>query len=200
MSDSTTRFTSISALCALAALASTGCVAGSTESGDEATSEAAQAEIEPIRDYTIYTLTQGGVQIGKLMVTATTGGGYLASREYWYLTQNVAAGSTLVFTSGAQQLWSTPPSGLGTLSFTTADRPSWVSNTPSGTMLLETNPLTGERVGIDWHMTVSGGTWSGYINWWHSDTGYIFGPSQTNTLTSGTPAVGTWYKFQTTPL
>jgi len=200
MFDSMKQKTALATLFALAATASLGCVAGSTDGADEDTDEAAQAQIDPFRDYTIYDVTQSNVLIGKLLVTATSGLGYTASREYWYLYQNVSSSSPVTFTSGRNELWSNPPSGLGTLSFVTYDRPSWSSATPSGTMLLQDNPFTGERVGIDWHMTVFGGTWSGYITWWHSDTGYIFGPGQVNTLSPATPPAGTWYSYTTTPL
>lgn len=182
------------------AMASTGCVVGGDEQ-DEAVGEARQAQLDPgWKDYVLYTLTQNGVQVGKVLVTATTGGGYTGSREYWYMNQNVATGSSLTFSSGAPDTWSNPPSGLGTLSFTTQRRPLWVSGTPSTTMELYTNPLTGERVGIDWQMSDSGGTWTGSINWWHSTTGNIFGANQSITLSPGTPASGSWYSYTTAPL
>ena len=158
-------------------------------------------QLDPgFRNYLLYDLTQAGVSIGQVLVTgATAGAGFDAEREYWYLTSNVSMSSPLTFTSGASQAWTTVPT-VGTLSFKTQRRPSWTSATPRGDFLLETNALTGERTGINWQMTVSGGVWSGSIVWWHSTTGNLFGPSQTNTLTLGTPAAGTWYHFSTSPL
>jgi hypothetical protein len=158
-------------------------------------------QIDPgLRDYVLYSISQNGSQIGQVLVTNTTGGGYDGQTEYWYLVTNVSMGSSLTFTSGASEYWSTPPSGLGTLSFKTQRRPTWTSGTPSGTLLLETNPITGERVGINWGMSYTRSGWTGSITWWHSTTGNVFGPSQTNTLSPGSPASGTWYYFTTAPL
>lgn len=158
-------------------------------------------QIDPgYRNYLMYDLTQGGVSVGQVLVTgATAGDGFEAEREYWYLTSNITMTSPLTFTSGVSQWWSTVPT-VGTLSFKTQRRPSWTIATPRGDFLLETNALTGERIGINWQMTQSGGVWSGSIVWWHSTTGNLFGPSQTNTLSLGTPATGTWYHFVTSPL
>src|SRR5262245_17330698 len=101
---------------------------------DEDVGEARAAQIDPgYKDYLVYTITQGLIQRGKVLVTRTTGGGYQADKEYWYLSTNISMSMSVTFTSGASQYWSTPPSGLGTLSFTTERRPTWTSGTPSGT-------------------------------------------------------------------
>jgi hypothetical protein len=159
-------------------------------------------QIDPgVRNYLLYNLMQAGVSIGKVLVTgATAGAGFDANREYWYLTTNVNTGSPVTFVGGTSEYWSNPPSGLGTLSFVTNRTPTWTSGTPRGTMLLESNALTGERIGINWAMTESGGVWSGSITWWHSNTNNVFGPSTNNTLSPGTPATGTWYYYSTSPL
>lgn len=159
-------------------------------------------QVDPgMRDYVVYQiLDQAGVLLGQILVTNTAGAGYDANREYWYMTTNLSNSGTYTFVGGAAKYWSTPPSGLGTLSFKTVRTPTWTSGTPSGTMLLYTNALTGERIGINWGMTVSHGSWGGSIVWWHSTTGNLFGPGTSTTLTSGTPASGTWYSFTTTPL
>jgi hypothetical protein len=176
-----------------------GCVAGSADG--EFVAEAGEAQIEPVDlDYVIYTMTQGGVQIGKVLVTSTAGSGFDANREYWYMSSNVSMGSSLTFHTGTPSTWSTPPSGLGTLSFVTNRTPTWTSGTPRGTLLLESITGTSEKVGINWGMTVSGGVWSGSITWWHSSTGNVFGASTTNTLSPGTPPAGTWYYDVTSPL
>jgi len=188
----------LGATAALSVLAA-GCVAATDE---DDLGEARQAQIDPgMRNYVIYTLWVSGSPIGKVLVTGSTAGaGFDANREYWYLTQNASNGAALTFVGGTSEYWSNPPSGLGTLSFVTQRRPLWGSDTPAGSMLLETNPLTGERVGIDWQMGSSHGSWSGSITWWHSSTGNIFGPSTVNTVSPGTPASGTWYSYTTTPL
>src|SRR5262245_34070199 len=82
---------------------------------------ASEAQLTPdMKDYLVYSLTQAEVQVGKVLVARTTGGGYTAGTEYWYMYGNVSMGSSLTFTSGSSQYWSTPPSDLGTLSFTMA--------------------------------------------------------------------------------
>lgn len=110
------------------------------------------------------------------------------------------ANAALTFASGAAQTWSTPPSGLGTLSFKTARRPVWVSGTPAGTLLYESIPGSSLKHAVDWRMTVSAGTWSGNIVWWSTGTGNLFGPSQTNVVSPSTPPPGTWSSFTTSPL
>ncbi len=170
--------------------------------GDEDVGEAQAAQLDPgMKDWVVYQIQDPfGALMGKVLVTATSGGGFTANREYWYMSTNPSGSSSLTFVGGTPQYWSTPPSGLGTLSFTTLRGPTWTSGTPSGTMLLRTNVFTGERVGLDWHMSVDSGVWSGYITWWHSTTGTIFYPGTTNALSPGTPATGTWYYDTITPL
>lgn len=160
-------------------------------------------QLDPgFRDYVIYEIRDASsVLRGKVLVTRTAGGGYQANREYWYLSANLSNGNTYTFTGGTAQAWSTPPSGLGTLSFKTNRTPTWSSGTPSGTMLNYSNPFTGENIAMDWQMTASrSGGWSGSITWWHSNTNDIFGPGTSTTLASGTPSAGTWYAYTTLPL
>src|SRR5262249_917882 len=108
-----------------------------------------------IKDYLIYNLTQGAVTGGKVPVAHPTRGGCTAGNEYFYMTANVSMSSSLTISSGASQNWSNPPSGLGTLSFTMPQRPTWSSGTPSGTLLCHTNNLTGDKVCINWQMSES---------------------------------------------
>lgn len=138
--------------------------------------------------------------MGTVLVTATAGGGYTANREYWYLTSNLSNSASYTFSGGTSEYWSSPPSGLGTLSFVTQRTPTWTSGTPSGTFPLHSNALTGERVGMNWQMTFSRGSWTGSITWWHSSTGNVFGPGTSTTLSPGTPPSGTWYSYTTSPL
>lgn len=159
------------------------------------------AQLDPgTKGYLIYELTQNGNPIGQVLVTNTAGGGYEANREYWYLTQNVSMASALTFTSGAAQYWTTPPSGLSTLSFVTERRPTWTTATPSGTLLVETVAGTTQRYAIKWQMTANHGTWGGSITWWNTSTGNMFGENQTNTLTPGAPPTASWKRFITAPL
>ena len=158
------------------------------------------AQLDPgFKDYLIYDILQGLVNRGKVLVTRTAGGGFAADREYWYLTSNISMGSSLTLISGADEYWSTPPS-VGTLSFKTQRRAVWTSATPSGTLLLETVAGTSQKYGINWQMALSHGSWSGSITWWNSATTDMFGPSQTNTLSPGSPSAGTWYSFVTSPI
>jgi hypothetical protein len=158
-------------------------------------------ELDPgLRDYLIYELYQSSTLIGKVLVTRTAGGGYDANREYWYMTTNVSMNTALSFVSSAEEGWSNPPSGLGTLSFVTARTPQWTSASPPSSMLLKINALTGEKIGIDWKMFVSHGVWNGSIDWWHSNTNDLFGPSATNVLSPDSTPSGTWYRYTTSPL
>ncbi len=105
----------------------------------------------PLEDYLIYSLTDGsGSPLGKVLVTATAGGGYDADREYWYLSSNLSNGSAVTFSGGSSQDWSTTPSGLGTLSFKTVRTPTWTSGTSTGSMLVYSSALTGEYDAINW--------------------------------------------------
>lgn len=197
----------ISALMTMSMLAvgPLGCVAGDGvgEGGEDGdVGEAREAQIDPgNKDWLGYDIRDtAGTLKARVIVTATSGGGFTANREYWYVSSNLSNSGTYAITGGTPQYWSSPPSGLGTLSFVTNRTPTWTSGTPSGTMLLHTNPITGERIGIDWGMTVSHGTWGGSITWWHSSAGNLFGAGSATTLASGTPASGTWYSFTTAPL
>lgn len=159
------------------------------------------AQLDPgMKDYLIYNVTQGLTQRGKVLVTRNAGGGYDANREYWYLTSNIATGSSLTLTAGSSEFWSNPPTGLGTLSFKTERRPTWTAGTPSGTMLCETIPGTSQRYAINWNMSLSHGVWSGTTTWWNSTQTDWFGENQANTLSPATPAAGTWYSFVTSPI
>jgi hypothetical protein len=155
-----------------------------------------------VRDYLKYTITNSvGTVLGVVIATNTAGGGiYDANYEYWYMYSNVSMSAAVTITSGPSQYWSTPPTDLGTLSFRTNRIPSWTSSTPRGTLLLETNAFTGQRIGMKWAMSESGGVWTGTITWWNSLTGNLFGPSQTNTVSPGTPASGTWYFYTNSPV
>lgn len=169
---------------------------------DEGVSEAREAQIDPgVKGYVLYQLVDAvGILKGKVLVTNTAGGGFSANREYWYMSANLSNSGTYTFVGGTSEDWTSPPSGLGTLSFVTQRTPTWTSGTPSGTFPVYSNSLTGERVGMDWQMTLSHGTWGGSITWWHSNTNNIFGPGTSTTLASGTPPSGTWYSYSTSPL
>jgi hypothetical protein len=162
---------------------------------------AQQAQIDPgLKDYVIYGLTNStGTSLGNVLVTATAGDGYSANVEYWYLTSNLSNSAAVTFTGGTAEYWSTAPSGLGTLSFTTERTPTWTSGTMSGSMLQYSNAFTGELDAIDWGMSESGGTWSGSITWWHNSTGNLFGAGTSRTL-SPTSTSGTAYYYTTSPL
>lgn len=159
-------------------------------------------QVDPgFKDYLIYEIKDPtGILKGKVLVTNTAGGGYEANREYWYMSANLSNSGTYTFTGGSSQYWSTPPSGLGTLSFKTVRTPTWSSGTPSGTMLFSNNLFTGERIAINWQMSLSHGSWIGSITWWHSSTANLFGPGTSTTLASGTPTGSPWYSFTATPL
>jgi hypothetical protein len=169
--------------------------------GDGPLGDAPEAEVDPgWKDYLIYTLTDNsGSQLGKVLVTATAGGGYAANREYWYLTTNLSNSSAVTISGATSQYWSNPPSGLGTLSFTTVRTPTWTSGSSRGTMLVYSNAFTGEYDAMSWNMSNSGGTWTGSITWVHNSTGNLFGDSVTRTL-SPTSTSGTHYFYVSTPL
>ena len=175
---------------------------GGVEGGDGPLGAAQQAQVDPgSKDYLIYTLTDGsGSQLGQLLVTATAGDGYAANREYWYLTTNLSNSSAVTFTGGTSEYWSTPPSGLGTLSFTTERTPTWTLGTERGSALVYSNSLTGEYESIHWGMTDTGGTWSGSISWWSNATGNLFGPGVSRTLSPQSRTAGSRYNYVTSPL
>jgi hypothetical protein len=195
------RYT-IVGLAALLALGATAC--GGAEDGTEpgVLGVASEAQLQPdYKDYTIYALTQNGSQIGQVLVATTADGTtYAANREYWYMTSNVSTSYSLTFTSGAGEYWSSPPSGLGTLSFTMDQRASWTGATPQGSKFKYMSQIGLPVVLIDWEMTQSGGTWSGSIYWYHNTTTNVFGPSETNTGTFSVSPSGTWYEYTANPL
>ena len=179
---------------------------GSVDQVDGPLGAAQQAEIDPgYRHYLIYTLADGnGTQLGQVLVTATASpdGTYAANVEYWYLTSNLSNSAAVTITGGTSQYWSTPPSGLGTLSFSTERTPSWTYGTmSSGTLLEYSNGFTGELDAINWGMSESNGSWTGSITWWHNSTGNMFGDGVSRTL-SPTTASGTGlaYYYVTDPL
>ena len=127
-------------------------------------------------------LNDAGLQLGSVLVTATAGDGYIANREYWYLTTNLSNSSAVTFVGGASKSWSTPPSGLGTLSFTMNRTPTWNTASSRGTFPVYSNALTGEYDAMNWNMSESGGVWTGSIVWWHNSTANMFGPGVTRRL------------------
>jgi len=186
------------ALTTLAAL-SMGCV-GADDDGEDV-DEARLAQTPPVKEYSIYEiLDDSGFQRGKMLATVTSGAGFDADREYYFMTSNLSNDSAATFVLTRSDYWTNPPSSLGTPSFAIKRTPTWTSATPRGTMLLNTNPLTGERTGINWQMTNSSGVWTGAIYWWHSSATYIFGAGTSTRLAPGTPGSGSWYQFTTTPL
>jgi hypothetical protein len=178
--------------------------AGCVVAGDDAEAtvgEAAEAQIDPgNKDYVLYTLKEGEVFAGHVLVTRTAGLGFAADREYWFMTVNLAGAPQLTVNSAAAQYWSTPPPALGAPSFVTLRNPVWIADTPTVGVLNEIIAITGQRIGIDWQMTNVGGVWSGYIKWWNNTTGNIWGPSMGNKLILGRLPVGTWYSYTTSPL
>jgi hypothetical protein len=189
-------------LAVLLVIGAPACVAeGGGEDGDGQIGAAAAAQLDPgYKDYVIYGLTDvSGFPLGQVLVTSTAGGGYAANREYWYMTSNLSNSSAVRFSGRASEYWSTLPSGLGTLSFTTVRTPTWTSANTRGTMLVYENPLTGEYDAMNWGMSNSSGTWTGSIVWWHESTGNLFGDSVTRTL-SPTSTSGTHYYYVSTPL
>ena len=125
--------------------------------------------------------------------------GYAADREYWYLTSNLSNSAGVTFSGGSSQYWSTTPSGLGTLSFTTARTPTWTVGVSSGSMLSYSNALTGEYDGMSWGMSNANGPWTGSITWWHSSTGNLFGSGVSRTL-SPTSTSYSGYHYVSNPL
>ena len=159
------------------------------------------AELDPgVDNYLIYTITQGGTQIGQVLVTSTEGGGYGAATEYWYMTAGISSRSAVTITPGTSQSWTTPPSGLGTLSFKMANSTSWTRATRSGNIMTYSNLTTGEYEGMVWGMTETAGVWSGTITWWSlASTGTLFQPGVARSL-SPVASSGTAYYITNSPI
>lgn len=171
------------------------------EGGDDALGSASQAEIDPgTKDYIIYSMVDDtGLEHGVVLVTATAGAGFAANTEYWYMTSNLSNSSAITFSGGTSTSWSSPPSGLGTLSFSTARTPSWSSATARGTYPVYSSSMTGEYDGMNWQMTVTHGVWSGEIVWSHNSTGNLFGDSVVRRL-APVATSGTHEFYTSTPL
>jgi hypothetical protein len=172
---------------------------GGVEPGDGPTGAAEQTEIDPgTDDYVIYSvLNDAGLQLGSVLVTATAGDGYDANTEYWYLTTNLSNSSAVTFIGGASESWSTPPSGLGTLSFTMNRTPTWSTASSRGTFPVYSDVFTGEYDAVNWGMSESGGSWTGSITWWHNSTTNMFGPGVTRRLAPRSTSGSHYYDYQT---
>jgi hypothetical protein len=173
----------------------------SVEAGDEPVGTTAQAEIDPgTKDYIIYNVVDANLsQLAQVLVTATAGGGYAANREYWYVTTNLSNTSGATFEPGTSENWTTPPSGLGTLSFTMASSSSWTSGSFLGRLPTGFS-ATGVFLAMNWQMVETAGVWSGNIIWWNGNsTGTLFGGTAATTLTPGHVS-GSHYYFDNTPL
>ena len=134
----------------------------------------------------IYTLTDDlGAQLGAVLVTATGNGSYYANTEYWYLTTNLSNTSAVTFTGGSSMSWSSPPSGLGTLSFATPRGTSWTQGNMIGQVLLDRNLFTGTVVGLQWNMGFDGAVWAGDTTWFHNTATNVLGPNTTTRLAPG---------------
>jgi hypothetical protein len=186
----------------LAAILAIGVSACGGEASDGPLGAASQAEIDPGNlNYLIYGLYDvTGYRLGQVLATgATPGDGFAANTEYWYLNENLSNSSTLTWTGGISQPWSTPPTGLGTLSFTMAATPTWTSGAVRGTFPMFASSFSGEYDVMEWNMSDSGGTWTGSITWWHNTASELIGPGASMTLTPGRTG-GTHYYFVNTPL
>ncbi len=157
---------------------------GGVEQDDGRLGAAQQAQLDPGQDdYVIYTLTNDtGFQLGAILVTATVDAdlGYEANTEYWYLTSNLNNTSAVTFTGGSSTSWSSPPSGLGSLSFATARATSWTSGTPIGTMMYHGSGSS--LVALQWNMGFNGSLWTGSMTWYHSAATNVLGPNTTTRL------------------
>jgi hypothetical protein len=175
---------------------------GGVEPDDGPLGAAEQTQIDPgNKDYVIYAVfNDAGLQLGSVLVTATAGDGYDANREYWYLTTNLSNSSAVTFTGGASESWSTPPSGLGTLSFTMNRTPTWRAGNIMATVPVYSNPTTGEFDAVNWGMSESGGVWTGSITWWHDSTANMFGPGVTRRLAPTIEKGAAAYYYAQTPL
>ncbi len=144
-------------------------------------------EIDPgTKDYIIYSvLDVTGAQIGQILVTTTASGIYSANREYWYVTTNLSNSTGATFVPGTAEYWSTPPSGLGTLSFTMSSTFTWTGGSYHGTLPTGAS-ATGIYLAMNWQVVVSAGVWLGNVIWWQGNsTGTIFGGTASTTLTPG---------------
>jgi hypothetical protein len=163
----------------------------------------ARAQLDPGTDgYLIYTITQGTVTLGQVLVTNLEGGGYNAQTEYWYMNAAIDSSTEFIISAGTAQPWSNPPTGLGTLSFGMADESTWTLGTPSGTIHVYHNILTKEYDGLQFNMSVNvDGVWSGSITWWKltDSAGYLLGPGDVRTFQPQTLS-GNAYYITTSPL
>ena len=159
----------------------------------------ARAELDSgTSQYLIYGMSQGGTQIGRVLVALTEGGGYAPNHEYWYMTANVSSRTAVTITGGASKSWSNPPTGLGTLSFLMANTSSWSRGTRSG--IMHTYEGIGEYEAMHWQMVETSGVWTGSITWWQNSTsGHLFGAGVARTLTPLSTS-GTAYYINNTPL
>jgi Caspase domain len=138
------------------------------------------AQIDPgVDDYVIYTITNvDGTQLGQLLVTATANAdlGFQANTEYWYITTNWNNSTTVTFTGGPSMSWSSPPSGLGLLSFATLRSTTWSYGYMAGTLPLNYNATSGTVVGLRWNMGWNGSVWAGTVTWFHNTASNVLGP------------------------
>jgi hypothetical protein len=148
--------------------------------------------------YTIYALNNNaGGLIGQVLVTNTASGAFAAQTEYWYMYENLSNTTTFTINGGTSQPWTNPPSGLGTLSFTTPAPATWTSGVVTGSLPCFSNARSEDFYAINWQMSNSGGTWTGSITWWHSSATNLVGPSQSLTLTPNRTS-GTHYYYVAT--
>jgi hypothetical protein len=122
-----------------------------------------------------------------VLVTATGDPslGFDPNTEYWYLTANLSNDAAVTFTGGPSTSWSSPPSGLGSLSFATARSTSWTQDYMVGTLLLQHNTLTGKVVGLQWNMGFDGAVWAGNMTWYHNTATSVLGPNTATRLAPG---------------
>lgn len=164
-------------------------------------SGSATAQIDPLRDYTVYTFEQNGAVVGRVLVTGSAGGGFDAHREYWYLTGNLSTDAPLKVVSRRAQLWNQAPTNLGKLSFVTRQQPEWTATKKPTKVLMAKGAQANEYVGLEWKITKRDGKWTGQINWYHTSTGLIWGENQSNLLEPGNfPATEHCYRYVSRPL
>jgi hypothetical protein len=173
----------------LSGLLATGVSACGVAPGADPIGAAEQAQIDPTEDdYVIYTLTNdASTQLGQVLVTRTANPslGFDANTEYWYLNANLSNDSAVTFTGGSPMYWSSPPSGLGSLSFATARSTSWEQDYMVGTLLLQHNALTGKVVGLQWNMGFNGAVWAGNMTWYHNTPTNVLGGNTVTRLAPG---------------